>query len=137
TGFIGNSYIRPVPSEMINQVRRYRRALNDTDHLDNKIYHIIQKIPESELKKELPLKIIKSRSRRSYPTVLYPEVLIIIDYSLNRKFEGNMKEILVYLLSYWNGVDMRFRGIENPKIRLNIAGFMFAQVLIIASLIIK
>ncbi|XP_074112717.1 A disintegrin and metalloproteinase with thrombospondin motifs like [Cotesia typhae] len=127
TGFIGNSYIRPVPSEMINQVRRYRRALNDTDHLDNKIYHIIQKIPESELKKELPLKIIKSRSRRSYPTVLYPEVLIIIDYSLNRKFEGNMKEILVYLLSYWNGVDMRFRGIENPKIRLNIAGFMFAQ----------
>ncbi|XP_044596778.1 A disintegrin and metalloproteinase with thrombospondin motifs adt-1-like [Cotesia glomerata] len=112
---------------MINQVRRYRRALNDTDHLDNKIYHIIQKIPESELKKELPLKIIKSRSRRSYPTVLYPEVLVIVDYSLNSKFGGNMKEILVYLLSYWNGVDMRFRGIKNPKIRLNIAGIMFAQ----------
>lgn len=72
---------------------------------------------------------IKSRSKRSYPNTIYPEILVIVDYSLNRKFGGNMKEIILYLLSYWNGVDMRFRSIQNPKIRLNIAGLIFAQVI--------
>ncbi|XP_057327771.1 A disintegrin and metalloproteinase with thrombospondin motifs like [Microplitis mediator] len=112
----------------MDHVRRQRRSLNDTtdNEPDDKIYHIIHKIPETKMKKQIPLKI-KSRSKRSYPNTIYPEVLVIVDYSLNRKFGGNMKEIILYLLSYWNGVDMRFRSIQNPKIRLNIAGLIFAQ----------
>ncbi|XP_044013848.1 venom metalloproteinase 3-like [Aphidius gifuensis] len=40
---------------------------------------------------------------------------------------NNIAKALPYLLNFWNGVDLRYRGLESPKFRLNIAGFVFAK----------
>lgn len=42
-------------------------------------------------------------------------------------FNKNTKDALLYILSFWNGVDMRYRSIEHPRVRLNIAGIVFTQ----------
>ena len=40
----------------------------------------------------------------------------------------NVESCLEYMLPLWNSVDLRFRLIEVPKIRLNIAGIVIATV---------
>ncbi|CAD6216393.1 GSCOCG00004550001-RA-CDS [Cotesia congregata] len=70
---------------------------------------------------------LQSRPAGMAQEIIYPEVLVIVDYSLIRKFNGKAKEALLYILSFWNGVDMRYRSIEHPRVRLNIAGIVFSQ----------
>lgn len=35
---------------------------------------------------------------------------------------------IVYQLAFWNAVDLRFRHVDNPKIRLRIAGIIIGIV---------
>lgn len=35
------------------------------------------------------------------------------------------------MAAFWNGVDLRYREFSDPKIRLNIAGFIIPEVLTI------
>ena len=39
-----------------------------------------------------------------------------------------MDSVLEYILPFWNSVDLRFRLLEAPKVRLNIAGIVIATV---------
>ncbi|XP_057326942.1 A disintegrin and metalloproteinase with thrombospondin motifs like [Microplitis mediator] len=133
TGYIGNSYIQPVPPRLMEHARR-RRSLNNTlEHeSDNQIYHIIRKIPEIDVKFhsqaiEIPAsRNITSRTKRSFPQTVYPEVLVIVEYNYFMTIGSNLMDKLIYLMAFWNGVDMRYRSLKNPRVRLNIAGFIFA-----------
>ncbi|XP_057326943.1 A disintegrin and metalloproteinase with thrombospondin motifs like [Microplitis mediator] len=134
TGYIGNSYIQPVPPRLMEHARR-RRSLNNTlEHeFDNQIYHIIRKIPETDVKFqsqaiEIPaMRNTTSRSKRLFPQIVYPEVLVIVDFNYSAFIGNHSIDKLIYLMAFWNGVDMRFRSLENPRVRLNIAGFIFAE----------
>ena len=45
------------------------------------------------------------------------------------RIHGNSNEAVAkYMAAFWNAVDLRFREISNPKIRLNIAGLIIPQV---------
>lgn len=35
---------------------------------------------------------------------------------------------LMYLIVFWNSVDLRFRELQNPRIRLHISGIVVAMV---------
>ncbi|XP_057327761.1 A disintegrin and metalloproteinase with thrombospondin motifs like [Microplitis mediator] len=63
----------------------------------------------------------------AFPPIIYPEILVIVDYSLYKKLDGNLWKIVPYLLAFWNGVDMRFRSLNNPRVRLNIAKILIAE----------
>lgn len=41
------------------------------------------------------------------------------------------EDLIVYLVSFWNGVDLRYRSFDKPKIRLNIAGIIIPEVIFI------
>lgn len=41
-----------------------------------------------------------------------------------------MKNAVSYLLIFWNAVDLRYRNLNNPKVRLNIAGIVLMEVII-------
>ncbi|XP_063991329.1 uncharacterized protein LOC135169874 [Diachasmimorpha longicaudata] len=58
---------------------------------------------------------------------MYPRILIVVDYSYYEKFNKSDSDIVTYLLGFWNGVDLRFRFFENPKVRLNIVGVVLAK----------
>ncbi|XP_057326932.1 A disintegrin and metalloproteinase with thrombospondin motifs like [Microplitis mediator] len=131
-GFIGDKYIQPVPSRLMEHAKRHRKSINDTpDHeSDNKIYHFVHKIPQTKMhspslkKSYLPRVLI--RPKKVYPAIIYPELLVIADYNFFARFRG-IEDAILYLITFWNGVDMRYRSLENPKVRLNIAGILFAE----------
>ncbi|XP_066590315.1 A disintegrin and metalloproteinase with thrombospondin motifs like [Prorops nasuta] len=60
------------------------------------------------------------------PDVIYPKVLIVVDHSLYRKMGKTVPQIARYMLSLMNGVDLRYRLLINPKIRLHVAGIIIA-----------
>ncbi|XP_034948288.1 venom metalloproteinase 3-like [Chelonus insularis] len=133
-GVIGahDIYIRPIPENYINYARRYRRSVDDASELDfdnRTMYHIAFKRPQD---KKYPIDVDtliqnSSRSKRSiHPETLYVEVMVIMDYSLFKLFDFDLPKAIEYVLLYWNGVDMKYRGIENPKFRLNVASIMVA-----------
>ncbi|XP_066590324.1 A disintegrin and metalloproteinase with thrombospondin motifs like [Prorops nasuta] len=70
---------------------------------------------------------IHSRSKRQVPDIIYPEVLVTVDYSLYKKFEYNMDSMLLYVVSFFVGVNMRLRVLTDPKIRVNVAAIIIAQ----------
>ncbi|XP_063978468.1 A disintegrin and metalloproteinase with thrombospondin motifs like [Diachasmimorpha longicaudata] len=64
---------------------------------------------------------------RNLPAVIYPEILVVMDHRLFATQDKNVKKAVLYLLSFWNAVDLRYRSMTNPKIRLNIAGIVIAE----------
>lgn len=63
------------------------------------------------------------------PDTIYPEILIIIDYELLVNIGED--KIIIYLIQFWNQVDLLFRTLSNPQYKLNIAGIVIPMVMII------
>lgn len=98
-----------------------------------------------------------SRSKRAIPHIIYPEILVIVDYDgyrlhggdniqvysyfefvpihrVNAFFFSNLfntfqfVQIKRYFVSFWNGVDLRYRLLKGPRIRISIAGIIISRV---------
>ncbi|XP_046386746.1 uncharacterized protein LOC124156313 isoform X2 [Ischnura elegans] len=71
----------------------------------------------------------KSRSiqKREAPYVIYPEILVIVDYDGYRLHGGDNVQIKRYFVSFWNGVDLRYKLLKGPKIRISIAGIIISR----------
>nr|APD15613.1 disintegrin and metalloproteinase protein [Cotesia chilonis] len=61
------------------------------------------------------------------PSIIHPEVLVIVDYALYKKFHRSVWEVVTYLMGFWNGVDLRFRDFNYPHVRLSIVGILIAE----------
>lgn len=72
--------------------------------------------------------ITKSRSKREAPYIIYPEILVIVDYDGYRLHDGDNVKIKRYFVSFWNGVDLRYKLLKGPKIRISIAGIIISRV---------
>ena len=40
-----------------------------------------------------------------------------------------MEDIAIYQAAFWNAVDLRFRELKGPEVRLNIAGLIVPKVI--------
>ncbi|XP_057326905.1 A disintegrin and metalloproteinase with thrombospondin motifs like [Microplitis mediator] len=132
-GIIGdkNWYVTPVPDRLRNSINRYRRSSDDikSEHEDQS-YHFVFEIPKTHRNTTLMAPLTQStRTKRSAgsPSIVYPEVLVIVDYNLYQQLGGSYQKAVPYILSFWNGVDMKYRGLQNPRYRLNIAGILLAE----------
>ncbi|XP_064552160.1 A disintegrin and metalloproteinase with thrombospondin motifs like isoform X2 [Drosophila montana] len=67
------------------------------------------------------------RHRRQAPYVIYPEVLVIVDYDGYRLHGGDNLQVKRYFISFWNGVDLRYRLLKGPRIRISIAGIIISR----------
>lgn len=54
-------------------------------------------------------------------------ILVIVDYSLFKKFKFNSHTARKYIVTYFNAVNMRFRTFFQPRIELQIAGILFGK----------
>lgn len=66
---------------------------------------------------------------------LFLSFLVLIQHSVNyllisyfRVLGKGIDQAKRYIVAFWNGVDLRYRILTNPKIRLNIAGIIIAMV---------
>ncbi|XP_043468697.1 venom metalloproteinase antarease-like TtrivMP_A [Leptopilina heterotoma] len=73
------------------------------------------------------IKNVSRRSAKELPEIVYPEIMVFVDDILFKKFHYNVKRAVEYTLSFWNGVDLRYREFKEPKIRLNIAGIVLIK----------
>lgn len=68
------------------------------------------------------------RKKREAPYTIYPEILVIVDYDGYRLHGGDNQQIKRYFVSFWNGVDLRYKLLKGPKIRISIAGIIISRV---------
>ncbi|CAD6241010.1 GSCOCG00009064001-RA-CDS, partial [Cotesia congregata] len=57
------------------------------------------------------------------PDVIYPEILVIVDYELYASFD-TLNELISRLYAFWEGVDQLYAPLSNPKFKLSIAGVL-------------
>lgn len=67
------------------------------------------------------------RTKREAPYTIYPEILVIVDYDGYRLHGGDNLQIKRYFVSFWNGVDLRYKLLKGPKIRISIAGIIISR----------
>ncbi|XP_066260756.1 A disintegrin and metalloproteinase with thrombospondin motifs like isoform X3 [Euwallacea similis] len=67
------------------------------------------------------------RRKRDAPYTIYPEILVIVDYDGYRLHGGDNLQIKRYFISFWNGVDLRYKLLKGPKIRVSIAGIIISR----------
>ncbi|XP_037955520.1 uncharacterized protein LOC119685339 [Teleopsis dalmanni] len=68
-----------------------------------------------------------TRAKRQAPYIIYPEVLVIVDYDGYRLHGGDNLQVKRYFISFWNGVDLRYRLLKGPRIRISIAGIIISR----------
>ncbi|XP_050030699.1 A disintegrin and metalloproteinase with thrombospondin motifs like [Dermacentor andersoni] len=70
----------------------------------------------------------KSRQRRaSDPDTVWPEILLIVDYDTYLLHGRSHTDIKRYLVSFWNGVDLRYRLLSSPRVKISLAGMIVAK----------
>ncbi|CAG0879880.1 unnamed protein product [Darwinula stevensoni] len=65
--------------------------------------------------------------RAAAPYVIYPEILVIVDYDGYILHDGDNRNVKKYFVSFWNGVDLRYKLIEGPQVRISIAGIIISR----------
>ena len=71
-----------------------------------------------------------SRTKRQAPQTVWPEVLLVVDYDSYVLHGGTSRDVKRYFISFWNGVDLRYKLLAHPQIRVSLAGMIVAKVTI-------
>ncbi|KAK0075749.1 hypothetical protein PV326_011311 [Microctonus aethiopoides] len=122
--------IRSLPDRVANQIIKHRRSLENTSEIikENDYYIAIKNIPSQSLNITYDFNLKLKRDTAEIPNIIFPEVLVIVNHDLERILNKNIVGNLVpYILSFWHAVDLMFRNLVEPKIRLNIAGIVIAK----------
>lgn len=69
----------------------------------------------------------RRRHKRQAPDTVWPEVLLVVDYDSFLLHGGDSREVKRYLVSFWNGVDLRYKLLAHPQIRISLAGMIVAK----------
>ncbi|XP_060814919.1 A disintegrin and metalloproteinase with thrombospondin motifs like isoform X2 [Bombus pascuorum] len=145
--------IRPLPDRILNEVVNKNSNLHGAELLPNVTrskgnlkrtsHHVVYKKvtrpsgdeysdftlmePDHLAKRYRSKRSIAARTKREAPYVIYPEILCIVDYDGYRLHGGDNVQIKRYFVSFWNGVDLRYKLLKGPKIRISIAGIIISR----------
>jgi len=67
------------------------------------------------------------RRKRQAPATVWPEVLLVVDYDSFLLHGGDSRDVKRYFVSFWNGVDLRYKLLVHPHIRISLAGMIVAK----------
>ncbi|XP_017482058.1 PREDICTED: A disintegrin and metalloproteinase with thrombospondin motifs 1-like [Rhagoletis zephyria] len=68
-----------------------------------------------------------SRKKRQAPGTVWPEVLLVVDYDSFMLHGATSRDVKRYFISFWNGVDLRYKLLTHPQIRVSLAGMIVAK----------
>uniref|UniRef100_T1JDM1 Peptidase M12B domain-containing protein n=1 Tax=Strigamia maritima TaxID=126957 RepID=T1JDM1_STRMM len=94
--------------------------------LQNKIqnFHFVTVLMEPD---QAPTAKPSTRSKREAPDTIWPEVLVIADYDTYNMHGANSINIKRYFVSFWNGVDLRYKLLTGPRVRISLAGIIISK----------
>ncbi|KAI1285003.1 A disintegrin and metalloproteinase with thrombospondin motifs 16 [Halotydeus destructor] len=103
-----------------------------SDYLEVEPGHHDQRLPNLGLLDHKELNVTSSnrahrRSKRQSPDTVWPEVLLVVDYDSYLLHGGNSRDVKRYFISFWNGVDLRYKLLSHPRIRVSLAGMIVAK----------
>ncbi|XP_058053600.1 A disintegrin and metalloproteinase with thrombospondin motifs like [Anopheles bellator] len=134
-GSIGHELvIKPVPTEISQEEDGsvhhviYKRKTHNEEHNDQfSDYAFMEpdRLQKRFRSKRSPQSYYKSS--RAIDRTIYPEILVIVDYDGYRLHGGDNVQVKRYFVSFWNGVDLRYRLLKGPKIRISIAGIIISR----------
>jgi len=77
---------------------------------------------------KLPYRVKRSsRRKRQAPYMIFPEILVIVDYDGYRLHGEDNIAIKRYVISFWNGVDLRYKLLQGPSVKISIAGIIISR----------
>ncbi|XP_043284836.1 A disintegrin and metalloproteinase with thrombospondin motifs 5-like [Venturia canescens] len=110
---------------------KYKRSIEDVN-ADETSYFAVFKVesPSKYVKRGIaddPMELYRvkrrlGQRRKELPTVVYPEILLILDHNAIRN--RSITQTLRFILAFWNAADMVYAELTQPKVRLNIAGII-------------
>ena len=115
-GIVGDSYII---TPLLNGPKN-KHMLKKLKHEDLANDYLIPEIV-TDMKNE------NQRRRRSAPSVVRPEILVVVDSTLFTKLGRDTAATNQYIRNFWSGVNLRFRTLSNPRVELSIAGIIIAK----------
>jgi len=119
-----------VPYPFLNHTRGMH-VIYRTKHIDSHSDYALME-PDQPFLKSLAVKNRTKRHaerrKRDAPYVIYPEILVIVDYDGYRLHGGDNLQVKRYFVSFWNGVDLRYKILKGPKVRISIAGIIISRV---------
>ncbi|XP_057322555.1 A disintegrin and metalloproteinase with thrombospondin motifs like [Microplitis mediator] len=149
--FNKNYVIRSLSSRIIENIitknaSYYNQKLFPKPHKGGSFFltnhHVIFQMNETNVKLKNPRNIIfpdnppasnkymdinnKTDRKNNTKDVIYPEILLILDYDTFKSFGSDISETLVYLAAFWHGVDLRYRQLSDPQININLAAIIIA-----------
>jgi len=70
----------------------------------------------------------RRRKKRQAPYIIFPEILCIVDYDGYRLHGKDNIAIKRYVISFWNGIDLRYKLLKAPRVKISIAGIIISRV---------
>ncbi|KAG5346299.1 VMP03 metalloproteinase, partial [Acromyrmex charruanus] len=134
-GVLNNTYvIKSLPRRILDHVlyggrklfELHKKNVTNNDDLAYTHHHVVYKMPSSDQKDFKITDPEGQEVKRNILDIIYPEFLVVADYSIYQLLGGNIEQVIRYLVSFWNGVDLRYRLLTTPKIRFNIAGIIIS-----------
>ncbi|XP_032668305.1 venom metalloproteinase 3-like isoform X2 [Odontomachus brunneus] len=138
-GVIKNSYvIKSLPQRFLKEVAYGGHKLLEPHHTKNITkeddfaythHHVVYKIPplKGDQYKDFSISDPDDGIKHDAPEIIYPEVLVIVDHKLYKTLGENIRRAVKYIMAFWNGVDLRYRLLNTPRILFNIAGIVIAK----------
>ncbi|XP_030373683.1 venom metalloproteinase 3 isoform X2 [Scaptodrosophila lebanonensis] len=125
------AYMEPddvLTSGKIDRLQHRKKRTTTERNRDNfKTYDNLSKSAGAAVDSDSQTAGLHNRARRQAPYIIYPEVLVIVDYDGYRLHGGDNLQVKRYFISFWNGVDLRYRLLKGPKIRISIAGIIISR----------
>ena len=67
---------------------------------------------------------LSKRSISSNVAAVYPEILVVVDYTLVKKFGYSKTKTRKYVVNFMSAVNLRYKSVNAPKIELKIADIL-------------
>ncbi|XP_043275190.1 venom metalloproteinase 2-like [Venturia canescens] len=128
-----NLVVRSLPERVVSEYVEQRRPANASTHqFPDATYHVVYRT-SGILEKAYPMTGLNARrvekrtnERPGVPKVIYPKILLVIDHSMYKLYKNDVNELLEYILTLANGIDLKYRSLESPSFRFHIAGILLA-----------
>ncbi|XP_068214424.1 LOW QUALITY PROTEIN: A disintegrin and metalloproteinase with thrombospondin motifs like [Palaemon carinicauda] len=107
---------RESESEGFHIVYRRESPVTDTDYAMMELDHIPARSADA-----------RPRRKRNAPYIIYPEILVLVDYDGYLLHGQDNSQIKSYYVSFWNGVDLRYKLLKGPRVKVSIAGIIISR----------
>lgn len=132
--FVPNSnwtLLHQFPKPMTNRYSNHTNAnSNQGVQFDENLYDELELAHsfDSMRYSSAPASQAHRRTKRQAPDTVWPEVLLVVDYDSYLLHGANSRDVKRYFISFWNGVDLRYKLLSHPTIRISLAGMIVAKV---------